>query len=323
MDIKPCDIDLTKCADTIMGGGILPFTILNGKLMLLLAQERQVMHWRGSQKWSGFEGGRKSEEDIITTASREFQEESLAIVNVFHSQDKYASVEDISDALRSNDFDMKIVLRVFDDTKQRENVTFLKYMAYDKYVDVHFTSLREQLVTLFHMLQKFDSIVISNDFPNFSTNYDGLDIFIICDVFIQDSEMIVKYIDSDMTEGLIHSEICYTYFHQMKNKLKILQAIQVFMDLHPDLESHPSLKNARSIHELQLNPDFLEKQMIRYWPIEELEKVIKNGGFVGEDVFRAYFIPVLQTVLQHTTYLVDKARKSLCSNFTKNNTITI
>ena len=45
-------------------------------------------------------------------------------INVFHSQDKYASVEDISDALRSNDFDMKIVLKVLDDTKQRENVTF-------------------------------------------------------------------------------------------------------------------------------------------------------------------------------------------------------
>ena len=61
------------------------------------------------------------------------------------------------------------------------------------------------------MLQKFDSIVISNDFPNFSTNYDGLDIFIICDVFIQDSEMIVKYIDSDMTEGHSFRNLLYIF----------------------------------------------------------------------------------------------------------------
>ena len=79
--LKETVFDFDKINDNIIGAGILPISIdEKGNIKLLLGKERYINHWRGSLKWSGFEGGRKNGETIERTAAREFIEESIASV---------------------------------------------------------------------------------------------------------------------------------------------------------------------------------------------------------------------------------------------------
>ena len=305
MDIKPCNINLEECDNTVMGGGILPFCMINGEILILLAQERQVMHWRGSQKWSGFEGGRKNEEDIFTTASREFQEESLAICNIVSNTKDFPTVCEISDLLKEKDYEMRITLRVADDDKHREHVTFLKRIEYDKYMYIRFTCIRDQLITLFHMIDNMNSITISEGFPDFGGKYNNINISVIDRVSNIDSKMVVVCKDENSVQHEFKMAVCYTYMSRITSKIRIIKAIKIYMDLHPDILHHPSISNSRHIHDMKINADFLEKQVIRFWSVRELREVISNGGFKGEDVFRAYFIPVLQTILDNIDELCE------------------
>ena len=64
-----------------MGGGVVPFAVTpEGDVRLLLGRERWINSWRGSCRWSGFEGSRKDGESLQDTSVREFVEESLGVV---------------------------------------------------------------------------------------------------------------------------------------------------------------------------------------------------------------------------------------------------
>ena len=53
------NLSLLDLESKIVGGGVIPVCIVNGEVKILLGKERYINHWRGSLKWSGFEGGRK------------------------------------------------------------------------------------------------------------------------------------------------------------------------------------------------------------------------------------------------------------------------
>lgn len=64
-----------------MGAGVIPVSRdPNGEYHLFLGRERYQPSFRGSCRWSGFEGSRKEGESAVETASREFQEESLGVI---------------------------------------------------------------------------------------------------------------------------------------------------------------------------------------------------------------------------------------------------
>lgn len=65
LGIRETEFDLSAVDDRIMGAGVLPVRIVRGIVQLLLGKERYVSNWRGSHKWSGFEGGRKPGEDWV------------------------------------------------------------------------------------------------------------------------------------------------------------------------------------------------------------------------------------------------------------------
>ena len=63
-----------------MGAGIVPVARApDGDLRVLLGRERFLPQWKGSCRWSGFEGSRKEGETLLQTAVREFSEESLGV----------------------------------------------------------------------------------------------------------------------------------------------------------------------------------------------------------------------------------------------------
>ena len=64
--------------EVLCGAGILPFCISEkGELLFILGKEQSVQNWKGSERWSAFEGGTKNNENSIQNATREFEEETL------------------------------------------------------------------------------------------------------------------------------------------------------------------------------------------------------------------------------------------------------
>tara|TARA_B110001450_G_scaffold87075_1_gene82936 strand:+ start:20740 stop:21048 length:309 start_codon:yes stop_codon:yes gene_type:complete len=53
----------------------------------------------------------------------------------------------------------------------------------------------------------------------------------------------------------------------------------------------------RLLQQVHVNADYLEKDQVRWWSINELGDVISAKGQLGADRFRPYFLPVLQTAL--------------------------
>ena len=53
--------DQDDIAMNALGAGIIPVSVdANGDIFVMLGKERFIPHWKGSLKWSGFEGGRRS-----------------------------------------------------------------------------------------------------------------------------------------------------------------------------------------------------------------------------------------------------------------------
>ena len=69
-----------------MGAGIVPVSQdENGEYRFLLGRERFLPQWKGSCRWSGFEGARKGDESMRVAAAREFAEESLGVLGAAHA----------------------------------------------------------------------------------------------------------------------------------------------------------------------------------------------------------------------------------------------
>ena len=84
----------------LIGAGIVPFQVTNGnQVVFYLAREKHVRQWRGSLKWSGFEGGARMGESAIETADREFYEETIG---AHHNPN-------VSDELRRRDYALEII----------------------------------------------------------------------------------------------------------------------------------------------------------------------------------------------------------------------
>ena len=78
------------------------------------------------------------------------------------------------------------------------------------------------------------------------------------------------------------------------------------VQLNNDIKKFELIPNAISIQKnclgffvnAQLNEEYIEKQQIKWWNINDLQEVLQNGGFTNQDFFRAYFLPVLQRTVQ-------------------------
>ncbi len=52
-----------------------------------------------------------------------------------------------------------------------------------------------------------------------------------------------------------------------------------------------------TLQSVEVLDDYLEKQNIAWWSVDDLNLVITNGGYLHAEFFRAYFLPVLQRSL--------------------------
>lgn len=128
--LKETTFDFQEINEQIIGAGILPISIDdNGAVRVLLGKERYINHWRGSLKWSGFEGGRKPGESVEYTAAREFIEESMGSV---YLDNVVPTIHSVMNQVLTENYVARIVLCILqgEESEKRYHVTYVMQVPY-------------------------------------------------------------------------------------------------------------------------------------------------------------------------------------------------
>ena len=168
--------------DQVIGAGMLPIAMDSAqKPMILLGKERYVSHWRGSLKWSGFEGGRKCGETVEYTAAREFVEESLGCIPCPDIGDATTDmISGIVNMLQAGKYFARIILCILhaDSVQKRYHVTYLVEVPYsDDYVEDFkrkrqcFVDLSNKSEQLHRTIELLDRSLPTEDLSSMDTRY--------------------------------------------------------------------------------------------------------------------------------------------------------
>lgn len=302
--------DFEALEPQIAGAGILPISMSNNKFKILLGKERYINHWRGSLKWSGFEGGRKPTENVINTACREFIEESLGVVSIENDMFDFESYqEQIQNIIVQKKYFMRIILCINHENensieKKRYHVTYVIEVPYNVSYIEKFDQSRSKIVDLFHKLSQFQKLQeqINYVYPFIKEGniVQSKQVKSILNVHVSNESLVVHFTDEDDNKKSIFST-------DFSNETSLYEKWWLArISLHEDVKYFDSLQKALIIkyndanifENATINDEFMEKQQIAWWDIDDLKEVMKNGGFFKNDFFRAYFIPVLQRTIQ-------------------------
>lgn len=294
---------------SVAGAGILPYSVRNGEVHFLLARERSVMHWRGSHKWSAFEGSRKPGEDACTNASREFVEESLGVVPLF---DDCRDTESVRRGLSGE----KYALRVATKRGDSVHVTYVVYVPYMDQVVDDFTNMRKRVMQLSKLVADFASSASFRDYPDFNSHFRGFDIDRVASAVVEDKAMKITCIGgSPAVMRSIHLPADATYVTLMQQKIKANAAVEVFLARQVDLRDHPCIERSAVVASrgeqkpprFRINCDFLEKDCLRYWTAGEVQEAIRNNGIFKKEMYRPYFMPVIDATVANLGHLIGYA----------------
>ena len=295
------------------GAGVIPFCHHEGRVLFLLAKERYVPHWRGSSRWSGFEGGVKPDEDAVENAVREFCEESICIMNV----DARALKTDI----QNNDYAMRVNIV----TESRKvscptpslHATFVKQFPYDPDIPLQFEKRRKDLMALQQVSESLD--VFTRSLPDsvypflreahqIQTRNGAFVVHEIASVTLDSSvftaHLILKHVHTDEQKNKI------IRMRTNERNASCARAYKTWFDFRSRCEkmlcetSAPEMSYSvvrspnGSLKALNVFSEFLEKSCVRYWEFDELKQCLKNRPQSSE-VFRPYFVLVIRTVLDN------------------------
>lgn len=294
--------------ESIMGGGVIPVAVdENGELLVLLGKERYINHWRGSLKWSGFEGGRKFNESIEETAAREFTEESMGVVSVDENKE-FSTIEKALEKIRSEDYFTRVLLCINHNDhgveEKRFHVTYVIEVPYQPECCDKFLDLRKQFLDFQAKLLQYKKILdqLSFEYPFIREDdiIKGKKVKAISDVRVIDKELVVTYVAEDgvnnMRKEVQRNDMLSLYLRWYSSRIQMDAEIKTLCHLGRSLLVERNcigfFVNAK------LNEEYIEKQEIQWWKLSELDDVIENGGFRQSEFFRAYFLPVLQRSIE-------------------------
>lgn len=274
-----------------IGAGIIPISVdKNNNIYILLAKESFNPLWKQSCKWSGFEGGRKTNETIIETAIREYKEESLDIIK-FPS-----SIEDI---IKNKEYNIRLVINI-----QQEKLCIKYHSTYVIEVPwqpdciLLFEKVRYKLITIKKYAEILNNISEMVFKYKINTREDIGIIKSITNIEIKTKNMITLHM-------LVEND---NIIKRCKIDTKLVEPLLLWQYIRQSITfmigdfKHKSLNIKKDydniIYNIEVNEDYLEKEKMKWWDIETLKKVLKNGGYHDSEYFKSYFMPVLQGLLE-------------------------
>ena len=304
-------------ADTIerygMGAGVIPFAILpDNTKVCLLGRERFCPQWKGSCRWSGFEGSRKDDERMVDTAVREFFEESLCLLPHINTE-----------SLMKRQYWIRVVLRIPNEKQsERYHSTYLVEVPYEENLPQRFDQTRFHIEHIERLLQEWEytrPVVLG----------DGIDIGPIQAVLDENNapmRIIVQRRVPHATPVLSPWKLIaggegdHGDVHEATLEGDAAYGVRQWSSLRDKIEKtlriHPSIEVIRDdlwncIQRVSIHRDYIEKDLIRWWTESELRTVMQQRGVLGSHRFRPYFMPVLQTIL--TEFQKEKSSSSQSS----------
>lgn len=278
-----------------VGAGIIPFsTNPSGDVHLLLGRERYMHRFRGSCRWSGFEGSRKHEETLMDTAVREFAEESMCTV---------MSREAMHELLMRRQHHMRVVLKVnhHKDSAERYHATYLVRVPWDDSVSHRFQALRLSVENIDRALREW-RLCRPRLFENAVVGpiIEGDDGSVEVDAVFATTPANTKW---RLVAGTRHFRLLTTGHdaHRMSQWRVLRERVERSLVVHPCV--HPERDTLWSIlQDVRIETDHMEKDQVRWWSLADLQRVMKNHGHLHFERFRPYFLPVLQTLIEQLTY---------------------
>lgn len=263
--------------------GVLPFTTTpNGEVYVLLGRERFVHSWRGSCRWSGFEGSRHRGESIDETAVREFVEESLGVI-----------VPHMSPHLLRTQYDFRVVMRVTGDRfpLERYHATYAWRLPSRTQACVEtFTETRGKIEHIDRLAQEWQFIR--------PTAFGHMNADVVSRVEGEDAcHVRLSTLLGEHTERVtLHGRAAAEAILWEKLRTRLTERIAALS--HECVVARFDEQFDR-LQAVQIEREHLEKDRIRWWSASELKIVLADRGVMGMERFRPYFLPVLQTFLHH------------------------
>lgn len=274
-----------------IGAGVLPFSINEeGKYCLLLAKEKFNPSWKGSNRWSGFEGSKKVCENYIDNACREFKEESLNTI---------ITGESIKKILEESRYNLKLVVNIKQEKMQTKyHVTYLVFVPWQTKCIDDFTKIKEKLQSL----KMCDDILTKlyqnlNIFQLHQKTHIGYILSVKSIESKDDEEMCVTYIVKDDDESILEKKVICP----MDSKACMWQYMRKCITFMLKFYDHEAIIKTYDylgiIYSVSVIEDYLEKEKMKWWEFDKLEKVISNGGVYENESFKPFFVPIVKSVL--------------------------
>lgn len=285
-----------------MGGGVIPVALDdNGIVHALLGRERFSQFWKGSSRWSGFEGARKPGETIEQTAAREFAEESLEVVYRRKQTERL---------IINETFPLKIVLRITTDRDQpRYHNTYVTRVPWlpdlpETFGNVrgtmeHIDRLQQELA--YRKTQLFDELDVGPITRDAAGNVK----------VIRDAALCPCILRAPWTSESTHV-LSATFAHDDAKAAEVWEWHLLREKLARALGAHPhaALVVRRDdtfgcVQHAAVLKDYMEKDRIAWWSFSSLHRVMAGKGTDGCERFRPYFLPVLQALLNEEEHLKE------------------
>lgn len=280
-----------------VGGGVIPIAKdREGNWRILLGRERFINQWKGSCRWSGFEGSRKMDETLDEAVVREFVEESLGVV---------MSAQECRARLLKREYWIRVILNIHNSTyMDRYHSTYVMTVPWDEHIPDEFGKVRAHLEHTDRLIQEWTyirpSVLGTNDEIGdvvetertgefrITRNTDTVPCIMPCPwEYVSDDNSIVQAVVKDEQHGTLKRWVLLRERIERAVERVSHEAIDVQRDAH--------WKHIQAAH---LIKDYVEKDQTRWWTVDELWYVLQHRGQINGERFRPYFLPVLKTILE-------------------------
>lgn len=258
------------------GAGIVPVAVHpDGTLRALLGRERYAAHWRGSCRWSGFEGSRKDGETMAQTAQREYNEESMGVL-----------------PLTPHDHLVRIVLRIYHERrKERYHATYVVPSMWDVGAPHRFLQARMHV-------EHLERVLLAWRYHRPADVVDGIECLPGGGValHVPETRLSPWAVREAERRVLVGKEAAAAV-----EWARLRDRVEALLSKTAPAMVRVTRSDAGFVQRVLVDRDFLEKDQVRWWSLDELRQVLESRGQLGYDRFRPYFLPVLQTLVQEMT----------------------